>query len=198
MKSMKYNRIVNNLIPLLLSISLGCSTNLEDKVKSYELAHNSHDVDEVMSLYTDDITFEVVGIWIKTGKEQVRGIAEWDLATNSNMIISDIEITEDTATFKLKEGNDWFRLIGIEYMYYEPCRIVFEDGLIKEIKAEATEDSRKAFNEVWPTFYEWLYKEKNEELSKLITAKGEFIYNFKNATMWLSLLKEWKELPAQL
>ena len=106
-----------------------------------------------MSLYANDITFEVVGIWIKTGKEQVREIAEWDSATNIQMIISDIVISNDTATFRLNEGNDWFRSIGIEYMYYEPCIIVFENGLIKEIKAEVTEESRKSFNEVWPSVY---------------------------------------------
>ena len=190
---MLYSRIYIILTPLLLIISLGCSANLENKVKSYELAHNSHDVDKIMSLYANDITFEVVGIWIKTGKEQVREIAEWDSATNIQMIISDIVISNDTATFRLNEGNDWFRSIGIEYMYYEPCIIVFENGLIKEIKAEVTEESRKSFNEVWPSFYQWLNEDKNEELSKLITAEGEFIYNRENATKWLSLLMEWKK-----
>ncbi len=194
---MIYKLLYNNLIFLLLIISLGCSPNLEDKVKSYELAHNNHDIDKVMSLYTNDITFEIVGIWTKTGKEQVRNIAEWDLATNSHMIISDIEINNDTVTFKLKEGNDWFRLIGIEYMYYEPCKMVFENGFIKEIKAEATEESRNAFIELWPSLYQWLIKEKNEEFSKLITAEGEFIYNLEYAKMWLKLLKVWKNLPVQ-
>jgi len=192
-KSMKKNRLYNNLVLLIPIICLSCSTNLEDEVRSYERAHNNHDVEKVMSMYTNDITFEIVGIWIKTGKEQVRNLAEWDLATNSNMIISDIEINNDTATFKLIEGNDSFRLIGIEYMYYEPCRMVFENGLIKEIKAEGTEKSRKAFNEVWPSVYQWLYEEKNEELTKLITSEGEFIYNQENATIWVSLLEEWKE-----
>jgi hypothetical protein len=77
-------------------------------------------------------------------------------------------------------------------MYYDPCRMVFEDGLIKEIKAEITEESRRKFNEMWPHSYQWLNEEKNEELSKLITAEGEFIYNQENAARWLSLLKEWK------
>ena len=71
-------------------------------------------------LYTDDITFEITGSWRRTGKAEVRGIAEWDLVTNSQMIISGIVAGRDTVTFRLKEGNDWFRLIGIEFMYYEP------------------------------------------------------------------------------
>jgi hypothetical protein len=189
---MNYKQISITLILLVLFISVSCSNSFTNTIKTYEIAHNSHDVDKVMSLYTNDITFEVAGVFKKSGKEQVRGLAEWDLATNSNMIISNIEISNDTATFKLKEGNDWFRSLGIEYMYYEPCIMVFENGLIKELKAEGTQESIIAFSEAWPPVFEWLRKEKNEELSKLITPKGEFIYNFENAKLWLSLLKEWK------
>ncbi len=186
-------RQVSNLIIIILYISiLSCSPDLEDKVKIYEQAHNNHDIEKVMSLYTSDIRFEIVGTWIKTGREQVRGVAEWDAATNSNMIISNIEVHEDTVTFNLKEGNEWFRLIGIEYMYYEPCKIVFFDGLIKELKAEVTHESIKAFQEVWPSVYQWLYEEKNEELSELMS-EGEFLYNSENAKKWLSLLRELRE-----
>ncbi len=108
------------------------------------------------------------------------------------MTISDIKVIEDTVTFKLKEGNDWFRLAGIEFMYYEPCKMIFQDGLIKEIKAEGTQESIMAFKEVWPSIYQWMSEERNEELSELIS-EGEFVYNSENAQKWLSLLKEWQE-----
>ncbi len=171
---------------------LGCSPTLENRVKTYEQAHNKHDVEKVMSLYTNDITFEIVGTWKKAGNKEVRELAEWDAATNSHMIISDIKVIEDTVTFKLKEGNDWFRLAGIEFMYYEPCKMKFQDGLIKEIKAEVTQESIMAFKEVWPSIYQWMSEERNEELSELIS-EGEFVYNSENAQKWLSLLKEWQE-----
>ncbi len=167
-------------------------TILENRVKTYEQAHNKHDVEKVMSLYTNDITFEIVGTWKRAGNKQVRELAEWDAATNSHMIISDIKVIEDTVTFKLKEGNDWFRLAGIEFMYYEPCKMIFQDGLIKEIKAEGTQESIMAFKEVWPSIYQWMSEERNEELSELIS-EGEFVYNSENAQKWLSLLKEWQE-----
>jgi hypothetical protein len=169
-----------------------CSPNLEDRVKIYEEAHNNHDIEKVMSLYTNDITFEIVGSWVKNGKEQVRGLAEWDATTNSLMIISDIEVRKDTVEFRLKEGNDWFRLIGIEFMYYYPCRIIFRDGLIKKIEAEVTSESNKLFRELWPPVYNWLSQERNNELSELISG-GEFVYNLENATKWISILKEWRE-----
>ena len=192
MKTILKRHVYVLLILLLDVIISGCSPALENRLKTYEQAHNKHDIEKVMSLYTNDITFEIVGSWKKTGKEQVRGIAEWDAATNSQMIISDIKVSKDTVTFKLKEGNDWFRLAGIEFMYYEPCTMVFKDGLIKEIKAEVTQESMLAFRKVWPSLYQWISEERNEELSELIF-EGQFIYNSENAKKWLSLLKEWRQ-----
>ena len=173
-------------------IIIGCSPELDNLVKTYEQAHNNHDVEKVMSLCSNDIRFEIVGTWTKSGKEQVRELAEWDTATNSNMNISDIEVRADTAIFKLKEGNDWFRLAGIEFMYYEPCKMVFHDGLIKEIKAELTQKSLKDFQEVWPSIFQWISEERNKELSELMP-DGEFVYSAENAKQWLCLLREWRE-----
>ncbi len=192
MKTILKRHVYCLLILFLDVIVLGCSPTLENRVKTYEQAHNKHDIEKVMSLYTTDITFEIVGTWKKAGKEQVSELAEWDAATNSHMVISDIKVIKDTVTFKLKEANDWFRLAGIEFMYYEPCTMVFFDGLIKELKAEVTQESILAFQEVWPSIYQWISEERNEELSKLIS-EGEFVYNSENAKKWLSLLNEWRE-----
>jgi hypothetical protein len=189
---MCHNRTHLAVVYLLLLTVAGCTPSLEEKIASYQQAHNDHDIDKVMSMYTEDITFEVVGMFVKTGKDQVRGIAEWDLATNSKMIISDIQITGNSVTFNLKEGNDWFRLVGIEYMYYTPCSMVFDNGLIKSFKAEASAQSMEAFGQVWPPVYQWLTEEKKEEMSKLTTQEGAFIYNKENARAWISILNEWK------
>ena len=170
----------------------GCSPTLEDKLRSYEQAHNNHDIEKIISMYSNDARFEIVGSWIRSGKEEILGLAEWDSVTNSRMIITDIKTIGDTVTFKLQEGNDWFRLAGIEYMYYEPCRIVFRNGLITELKAETTAESLGLFMEIWPGVFKWLSAEKGDELSALISG-GEFVYNRENAEKWLTLLREWKE-----
>lgn len=184
--------ILGSSLILWIVLILGCSPNLEDQVKTYEQVHNRHDIEKVMSLYTKDITFEIVGTWTKVGIEQVRKLAEWDAATNSHMIISDIEIHRDTVTFKLKEGNDWWRLAGIEDLYYEPCRMVFQGGKINQLKAEVTQESMKAFQEVWPAIVQWASKERSEALSELMP-EGEFVYSAESAKRWLALLREWRE-----
>ena len=180
------------LLFLWCIIILGCESKHEKQVKTYEQVHNRHDVDKVMSLYSNDISFEIVGTWVKSGKGQVHGLAEWDSVTNSSMLISDIVVHADTASFKLKEGNDWFRLVGIEFMYYERCRMVFKNGLIEKIKAEVSDESIEAFQEIWPSVIQWLTEERNKEIYELMP-NGEFVYNAENATKWLSLLNEWQE-----
>ena len=179
-------------IHLLLIFTLfSCTPDPAKQVRTYEKAHNDHDVNKVMSLYTDDIIFEITGSWRKSGRDQVHGLAEWDSVTGSNMIISDIVEGKDTVRFRLKEKNDWFRAIGIEYMYYDPCIMVFSGGLIKELKATVTEESSEAFRVRWPLVYQWLSMEKEPDMTRLI-ANGEFVYNAENANKWLLLLKEWQ------
>ena len=107
------------------------------------------------------------------------------------MFISNIISQGDTAFFKLKEGNDWFRLIGVEYEYYDPCWLVIKNDKISELHAEITEDSRSEFNQSWPSVLQWLLAERQTELSDLLDG-NEFIYNSQTAQKWLTLLKEWQ------
>jgi hypothetical protein len=174
---------------------MGCGSGLEKQVRQYEQAHNNHDIETVMSLYTGDIRFEITGSWFRTGKEQVRGLAEWDSVTHSHMAISQIVVHEDTVHFKLREGNDWFRLAGIENMFYDPCIMVFSGGKIKEIRAEVARESILEFQQVWPSIFRWLSENRPDEMRDLIP-EGEFVYNASSARQWLSLLQEWREQSA--
>ena len=186
-------RSVSAFFQLGLSVMfLSCSTNLEDRVKAYEEAHNKHDIDKVMSFYTDDIRFEIVGTWSKVGREQVRQLAEWDAATNSHMEISDIKVSADTVTFRLDEGNDWFRLLGVEVLNYEPCMMIFQDGMLKYLKAELSDVSMIPVQEAWQLMFQWASEERSKELSELMPG-GEFMYSADYARRWLSLLSEWRD-----
>jgi len=156
-------------------------------------AYNSHDVEKLMSFYTDDIRFEVVGFFVKEGKEDIRKLTEYDAAVNVHMSISNIKVSGDTVTFTLIESNDWFRLAGVEELIYEPNRIVFHGGLIKEIKTEITPESAKAAGEAWQAIMQWASKERSEELADLMPG-GEFIYSAESARKWLALLRQWREV----
>jgi len=170
-----------------------CSPNLMDLIKAYEKAYNEHDLEGVMSLYAEDVRFEAIGSFVKAGKEEVRKLTEYDFAVNVQMDISNIKVVGDTIIFRLTESNDWFRLAGIDELVYEPNKVVFKDGLIKEIRSEITKESAMDFGKVWKDLKGWAKEEKVEELSELMP-DGVFIYNKNTAKKWLELLKEWSEL----
>lgn len=181
---------------LFLCIINSCAPNLIDKAKAFEKAYNSHDIERIVSFFADNIRFEVVGFFVKEGKKDVRELIEYDAAVNVHMIISDIKVNRNTVTFKLAESNDWFRLAGIEELIYEPNRIVFHDGLIKEIKSEITNESAVDMRKAWESVMEWALKERSQELEELLPG-GKFIYNAESTEKWLVLLKEWKETTKQ-
>lgn len=175
----------------LLFALLSCTPKPEEILKSYVEAYNSHDIDKVMSLYIDDVTFENVGVWTKQGKHEVRKITEWDAATHIHMHVSDIEVVGDTVTFYLIETNDWLKLAGIGEWHYKGS-IVVHNGLIRKLRAEITEQSLKTFQKAWQSIMGWASKERSSELAELMP-DGEFLYGEKVAKKWLVLLQEWRE-----
>ena len=171
---------------------ISCSPKLMNRLKAYEEIHNSHDVEKVMSFYTEDFRFEMVGMWVAKGKEEMRKLEEWDAAVNSHLTFTDLKVNGDTVTCKLTEQNDLHRLAGIEGMHYKSSIFIFHDGLIKEIIAEQTEESVKTKEGVFKSFIEWASRERSQELAFLMH-EGEYIFSAKNATGWLSLFRKWRE-----
>jgi hypothetical protein len=176
------------LLPLLV---LSCSSDLKDRLQTYEDAHNSHDVEQALLCFTDDIRFEMVGSWIRQGKEEMRDYEEWDAAVNSHFTFRDISISGDTIFCRLTERNDWFGLAGIDAIDYERARITFRDGLIEEIIAEETEESASATQQGFQSFIQWAARERIYELVELMRGI-EFVFAKENAAAWLALLQEWR------
>jgi hypothetical protein len=168
---------------------LSCGINLEERVRAYEQTCNSHDFDGMMSFYAEDAQFKVVGAFDKIGIEEIRSITEWDTTVKVHMRISDITVNGDTVTFKLVESNEWWRLAGIHEVTYSPCTMIFSNGLIKLIKAEATNESLTAISKVLPGIFDWVSKERSEDFAEVMPG-GEFIYTAESAKKWLELLKD--------
>ena len=71
MRTLLIQNVYSHLLILIYVINASCTPSMEDQVKTYEDAHNRHDIDKVMSLYSDDITFEIIGAWKKTGIKRI-------------------------------------------------------------------------------------------------------------------------------
>jgi len=182
---------ITSIIIISLFI-LSCSKNNLRLVKTLEDLHNSHDIDGVMSLYHDSITFELVGIWVKSGKEEIRELEEWDSALNSNLKFQTFEIKGDSVFCKVIEKNDWFKAVGIEKIIHDPTVFIIEKGSIKKIIAYPSEKIGKEIGAIIGSIYAWSNKTGDSTIFELIKDE-EFIYSEDTAKKWLELLNKWNK-----
>ncbi len=179
------------LLCLSLIVIISCSPKPENRFKAYVEAHNSHDIERIMSFYAEDARFEFVESWVREGKEEIRKQEEFDAALNSQLAFTDLKVEGDTVTGTVTEKSDYYKLSGIDEVSYEYYAIIFKDGLIKEIKTELTIGSVIEINQVFQELLNWVRKEKEKELEDLIL-EGEVVYSAESAKKWLALLREWR------
>jgi ketosteroid isomerase-like protein len=176
---------------LLFMVLLSCSPKPMDLVMKYQHAYNSHDLGQLLPLFAEDATFEVVGTFGLKGKDDIRQVAEYDFALHIHMTIDRMTSRGDTVFCELIEMNDWLEAAEIEEAFYT-ARFIFEKNLIKHIKGTPTPETEKVFQDVLTPLMEWASKEKPERLVEMMP-EGKFIYNADNASKSLALLREWRE-----
>jgi hypothetical protein len=177
-------------LTLFLLLAISCNQNKIKLVKKYERLHNTHSVESALSLYDDDIKFELVGTWIKSGKKEIGNLEEWDKALNSNLKFESFELKGDSVFCKVIEKNDWFRAIGIEQIIHDPTIFIVSEGLIKKIIANPSKEVGKEIGSKIGSIYSWSDETNDSTIHKLIK-KGQFIYSDEAAKSWLKLLDKW-------
>jgi hypothetical protein len=181
------------LLPAVILI--GCNQNNISVVESYEKLHNSHDIEGAMSLYHDEIEFELAGTWIKSGKAEIRELEEWDRALNSDLEIESIKVKGDSIFCKVIERNDWFKAVGIEKIIHDPTIFIVRNKRIKKIIAIPSGEIGKEIGAKLNSIYTWSNNTNDNTISELII-NGEFIYSAESAKKWLILLDNWNRNKA--
>jgi hypothetical protein len=124
------------------------------------------------------------------GKENLRKPIEENFILNGRLTFTDIKVNGNTATYKVKEQNDWLKAAGIDALYYEYDQITFDkNGLIKKETAKPTQDSAKIMTEFQQSFEKWASEKQAQEWAKL---KSEGITK-ENVGKWLTLVRQWRE-----
>jgi ketosteroid isomerase-like protein len=157
----------------------------------YPEVYNTHQVEEIVSLYSGEAVFEVTGQFSLTGTEQIRNITKYDSVLNIHMSISNVEASGDTVFCDLTETNDWLKTAGIDEAHYE-VMFVFEKGLIKHLQAKSKPDTEHAFAQVLSPLMTWAIEQDLPVLKELMP-EGKFVYNAENARKTLNLLRLWNE-----
>ncbi len=185
-----YNTSFHIKIFLLFTITLACTERNEDILTEYLATHNSHNVQQSLSYYSDDISFELVGTWIKKGKEEIKNLEEWDAAVNSFLEVNIVRINKDTLFCSGNERNDWFIAVGIDEIVYEEIIFIIKDGLIYKVVAKPSSETGKKIGSAMNSIMEWASKTDNNPLSELLP-NGEFTYSKETAEKWLIVLDKW-------
>jgi hypothetical protein len=163
---------------------------LLERVREYEQAHNSHDVEGVMALFTDDIHFETVGEWVMVGKKKVRDLEEWDAALNDHLALESLTVSGGAVTGKATERSDLLSLAGFEEFRYDSVTVEFRGDIINRIAVRASDEDRVGASETFHSMVEWARRERYSDIVKLVQ-DGKFAYNAENAKGWMTLLQEW-------
>jgi hypothetical protein len=182
---------IASIIFVFLGVA-GCSQSYVALIKAYEKLHNSHDIEGTMLLYHERIEFELAGVWLKSGKEDIRELAEWDAALNSSLRFEAIEVKGDSVFCKVIEENDWFKGVGIDQIIHDPTIFIVADGQIRKIIARPSEGVGAEIGIKLGSIYSWSKQTGDTAINELII-DGEFIYSGEAAKKWLVLLSNWKE-----
>jgi hypothetical protein len=172
------------------SVNKASEVFLVQRVKEYEQAHNNHDAERVMALFTDDVQFETAGEWIMTGKKKIRDLEEWDAALNNILSFTDLSASRDAVTCKAVERSDLLKLAGFKEVKYDSVAVEFRGDLIKKITVRTAEEDRVATSDTFHSMVDWARRERYDEIAKLVS-NGKFAYNARNARGWMVLMQEW-------
>lgn len=174
----------------MMLLTTSCKPKLDETIKAYQEARNSGDVEKVMSFFTEDIKYDMVGQWKITSKKSLRVRTEIDVVLNSRVIFTDIKSSENKVTCKVEEQNDLLKVCGIDTLYYEFREFIFEDGLIKEVKTRVTQDGIDALRDIQMVFHRWAAENRKEEYEEL---RSERVVNKDIFVKWLALMRQWRE-----
>jgi len=161
--------------------------------QAYFQDFNAHDTEKILSYFTEDIRYEVVGGFSLQQKGQVRSLLDWYAALNEKLSYDEIGVRGDTVSFKLSENNDWLRLLGAKESIFKYAYIVFRGDSVSSFKGEISAESLKGLRAPYSSFLSWAKKERKDQVDKLMPG-GQFSIGTAEALEWRNLLSEWWQL----
>jgi len=183
-----YYRLVSITTILVLFLMNSCISNPVEQLALLEEAHNSHDIERCLNIYTNDAKFVLVDGWIAMGKNKLKERFEWDFAMHGSLQFTDCKVIKDTVLCKVEEHNDFFNLLGIDAVNYEYSKFIFEHGLIKEVQAKVSPQSIETIDNALSEFMLWASSERIVELDELV-ADGDLVFTADKAEKWMILLQ---------
>ena len=182
------------------------SINLIDLVKTFQERVNEHNIEKIMSMFTEDATVETVGYskfagkqQVKivfesySGKEQIKNPLEYQDEVNSNYQFTNYKSEGDTVHCQSSQRNDTLDAIGVSGRGYSSCIFSFKDGLIQRVTFDPPPDSVEQNSKILKTLIPWFTENYPNEYARMFMPDGRFIYNRENGRDVVPLLRKWSE-----
>ncbi len=152
---MRTRLLVIVVLALMLALPgtlLAQAADPEAVARSAYEALNAGDVEAALALYTDDAVLSLGAFGSFSGKEELRGSFENEVAKHATWELSDFQVEGDTVTFTSRYTNDDLQAIGITLEGTEV--ITIRDGRIATDTFTVTEESMAALQAAMATLPE--------------------------------------------
>lgn len=160
-------------------------------VLAYQEACNAHNIDLALSFFAPDIRYEMVGIRVMQGLDDLRSYAEWNQFFNTQLNFGKLQMKSNRLECQAEETNAWLEMVGLDSISYDSIKFEFKDGQISQVRAKLSPKSEMAMDRATNQVIRWVLDTDADVIDKIIP-RGLFKYSKEVAERWLALLKEWK------
>jgi limonene-1,2-epoxide hydrolase len=171
----------------------GCMGNLIDLVKTFQERVNQHDIEKIMTMFTEDFTLEDVGLSKFSGKQQIKNILEYHAGVNTNVQFINCKSEGNTVHCQMLLRNDKLDAMGIGEVKSSSCIFTFKDNLIQSIAVEWPPDFVEYNSKFLKKFIPWLTENYPDDYSRMFMPDGRFIFSLENGRDFSSLIRKWSE-----
>jgi len=168
-------------------------TNLIDLVKTFQERVNQHDIEKIMTMFTEDATFEEVGFPKIKEKQQIKINFEYHAGVNTNVQFTNCKSEGNSVHCQMLLRNDAFDAIGIGELKSSSCIFTFKDNLIQCFAAEIPSDFVEHRSKILKKFIPWLTEYHPDDYSRMFMPDGSFIFSLENGRDLVSLIRKWSE-----
>ncbi len=161
-------------------------------IRAYCEAANRHDLAAVAAMLTEDVTYELTGQDVLTGKERVLALHAYEAGIGAGLELRDCAVEGERVICWAVERNRWLAAAGLTEVAYSRIVYSLRDNLIHRVVASMDPESLHRLGEVMHSFLQWLAARRRQELAQLFTAEGDFVYSRENGDLAVKLLREWQ------
>lgn len=145
----------------------------------------------VLGLFADTGRVEFRGLGIAfQGRSRIRELLGYGKVVGSSMTMLDAGEEDGFVVGRLREENEWTRMLGIEGLFYR-ARFLVLGGRVVRAELEPEPNTKARLKEPLAGFVFWLKENEPETLAQLLPG-GRLAFDARNGRRLLDALHRWE------